>query len=259
MRTYVKHFLFCLIISFSFFSYSQIEEVNPPDYIKTITFKSNNSEQGEIPIIKLNDPFYLEFDALVEDEPDFYYTLEHYNYNWTESDLAKPEFLLGLDNLRILNWRNSFNTFQLYSHYRLEFPNAQTRQIKLTGNYLITIRDEEDNIVFTRKFIIYEDKVDIKLDVKRSRDVTKIDKMQTVDIEISGALKFNNPTQTINTTIIQNRNYNTAIKNLKPQYVVGDKLIYRYTKETAFKGGNEFFFLNKKPKSSTKWCRNHRT
>jgi len=57
MRTYVKHFLFCLIISFSFFSYSQIEEVNPPDYIKTITFKSNNSEQGEIPIIKLNDPF----------------------------------------------------------------------------------------------------------------------------------------------------------------------------------------------------------
>ena len=251
MRTYIKHFLFCLIISFSFFLYSQIEEVNPPDYIKTITFKSNNSEQGEIPIIKLNDPFYLEFDALVEDELDFYYTLEHYNYNWTESDLAKPEFLLGLDNLRILNWRNSFNTFQLYSHYRLEFPNAQTRQIKLTGNYLITIRDEEDNIVFTRKFIIYEDKVDIKLDVKRSRDVTKIDKMQTVDIEISGALKFNNPTQTINTTIIQNRNYNTAIKNLKPQYVVGDKLIYRYTKETAFKGGNEFlFFETKNPRAA---------
>lgn len=237
--------------SISFLSFSQIEEVNPPDYIKTITFKSNTSEQGELPIIKLNDPFYLEFDALVEDEPDFYYTLEHYNYNWTESDLAKPEFLLGLDNLRILNWRNSFNTFQLYSHYRLEFPNAQTRKIKLTGNYLITVKDEDDTIVFTRKFIIYEDTVDIKLDIKRSRDVAKIDKMQTVDLEISGALKFNNPTQTINTTIIQNRNYNTAIKNLKPQYVVGDKLIYRYTDETAFPGGNEFlFFETKNPRAA---------
>jgi len=245
----LKQLVFFLLTST--LAFSQVIEVNPPDYIKTITFKSQNSSQGELPIIKLNEPFYLEFDALGRDEPDFYYTIEQYNYDWTPSLLVKAEYLIGLDNLRILSWRNSFNTFQPYSHYRLDLPNNQTKQIKLTGNYLITIRDEEDKIVFTRKFIIYEDKVNIKLDIKRSRDVTKIDVMQTVDMEISGALKFNNPSQTVNTTIIQNRNYNTAIKNLKPQYIVGDKLIYRYINETAFLGGNEFlFFETKNPRAA---------
>ncbi|WP_034061315.1 type IX secretion system plug protein [Lacinutrix jangbogonensis] len=249
MAISIKQILLSLFITTSVFA--QVEEINPPDYIKTITFKSQSSSQAELPIIKLNEPFYLEFDAIVENEPDFYYTIEHYNYDWTKSILAKAEFLLGLDNLRIINYRNSFNTFQLYSHYRLDLPNKQTQKIKLTGNYLITVRDEDDNIAFTRKFIIYEDLVTVNLDIKRSRNVSKIDKMQTVDMEISGALKFNNPSQTVNTTIIQNRNYNTAIKNLKPQYIVGDKLIYRYTDETAFLGGNEFlFFETRSPRAA---------
>jgi len=88
-------------------------------YIKSITFKSNSSDLGELPIIKLGDSFFIEFDALVSDEPDFYYKIEHYDYDWNESVLVKPEFLLGVDNFRIQDYRNSFNTFQMYSHYRL--------------------------------------------------------------------------------------------------------------------------------------------
>jgi hypothetical protein len=38
----------------------------------------------------------------------------------------------------------------------------------------------------------------------------------------------------------------TAISNLKPQYTVGNKLIYRYVKETAFPGGNEYLFFETK-------------
>ena len=33
----------------------------------------------------------------------------------------------GFDNLRIINYENSFNTYQIYSHYRLEIPNQQTQ------------------------------------------------------------------------------------------------------------------------------------
>ena len=63
---------------------AQVEEVNPPDYIKSITFKSTSSDLGELPIIKLGETFYLEFDALVTNEPDFYYKIQHYNYDWTK-------------------------------------------------------------------------------------------------------------------------------------------------------------------------------
>lgn len=235
-----------IFLFFTCFAYTQVEEVNPPDYIKSITFKSTNSDLGELPIIKLGETFYLEFDALVNNEPDFYYKIEHYNYDWTESQLVRPEFLLGVDNFRLFNYRNSFNTFQMYSHYTLSIPNEQTKGLKVSGNYILSIHDSSDNLVFSRKFMIYEDLVTPGISIKRSRDVSSIDSMQTVDLEIFGGNKLNNPLQTVQAVIIQNRNLNTAIKNLKPQYTIGDKLIYRYINETAFPGGNEYLFFETK-------------
>lgn len=225
---------------------AQVEETNPPDYIKSITFKSTNSDLGELPILKLGDTFYLEFDALVSNEPDFYYKIEHYDYDWTESILVRTEFLLGVDNFRIQDYRNSFNTFQIYSHYRLTIPNAQTRALTVSGNYLISVFDRDDNLVFSRKLMVYEDIVTPGISIKRSRDVQTIDYMQTVDIEISTNPQINNPLQTIKTLIIQNRNLNTAISDIKPQYTIGNKLIYRYVNETAFPGGNEYLFFETK-------------
>lgn len=236
-------FLLYLVLSFS---YAQVEEANPPDYIKSITFKSTSSDLGELPIIKLGETFYLEFDALVTDEPDFYYKIEHYDYDWTESQLVRPEFLLGVDNFRIFNYRNSFNAFQLYSHYTLSIPNEQTKGLKVSGNYILSIYDSYGDLVFSRKFMIYEDLVTPGISVKRSRDLSAIETTQTVDLEISGGNKLNNPFQTVKALIIQNRNLNTAIKNIKPQYTIGDKLIYRYTNETAFPGGNEYLFFETK-------------
>ena len=225
---------------------AQVEEVNPPDYIKSITFKSTSSDLGELPIIKLGETFYLEFDALVTNEPDFYYKIQHYNYDWTKSELVRTEFLLGVDNFRILDYRNSFNTFQLYSHYRLSIPNDQTKQLKVSGNYIISIHDSNDKLVFSRKFMIYEDLLTPGISIKRSRDVNTIATRQTIDLEISGGNKLNNPLQTVRAVIIQNRNLNTAIKNIKPQYTLGDKLIYRYMNETTFFGGNEYLFFETK-------------
>lgn len=228
------------------FIYGQVEEVNPPDYIKSITFKSNSSDLGELPIIKLGETFYLEFDALVSDEPDFYYKIEHYDYDWKESVLVKSEFLLGVDNFRIQDYANSFNTFQMYSHYKMAIPNRQTKQLKVSGNYIISIYNTDSELVFSRKFMIYEKLVIPRIAIKRSRDVSNIETTQTVDIEITSGPQINNPLQTVKTLIIQNRNLNTAISNLKPQYTIGNKLIYRYIKETAFPGGNEYLYFETK-------------
>lgn len=235
---------FCLIAAGII--HAQVDEVNPPDYIKSITFKSNTSDLGELPIIKLGDNFYLEFDALVSDEPDFYYQIQHYDYNWKPSSLVKSEFLLGVDNFRIQDYINSFNTFQIYSHYKLSFPNQQTKRLKVSGNYMISIHDSYGDIVFSRKFMIYDNIVTPGIAIKRSRDVSNIETTQTVDLEITTSSQINNPMQTIKTLIIQNSNLNTSISNLKPQYTIGNKLIYRYTKETAFPAGNEYLFFETK-------------
>ncbi len=226
--------------------FSQVEEVSPPYFIKTITFKSNTT-QGQLPILKLGEPFQLEFDALNGDEEDFYYVIEHYNFDWTPTNLVKSEYLKGLDNQRILTYENSFNTYQIYSHYDLRIPNIQTRGLLKSGNYMIFIYDDYDELMFSRKFMIYEDVVNVGAKVKRSRDVKVIAGKQSVDIVVStNSINFNNPLETIKTLVIQNNNLNTAISDLKPQYTLGNELIYRYDTESAFWGGNEYLFFENK-------------
>jgi len=244
MRIFSSIIIFQLL--FSLTAFSQVEEINPTEEIKSITFKGNTPE-SQLPVLKLGEYLVLEFDVLNSNEDDYYYEIKHYNYDWTPSVLVQAEYLQGFNEQRIRAWDNSFNTYQIYSHYTLSIPNEQTRAITKSGNYLITIYNEDNDIEFTRKFMVYEDIASVGVAIKRSRDVSDIKQKQSVDIAInSSVLRFNNPLQTIKTVIVQNNNLNKAIKNVKPQYVLGNELQYRYTKETSFYAGNEFnYFENK--------------
>ncbi|WP_369997408.1 DUF5103 domain-containing protein [Winogradskyella sp.] len=244
----MKKNIYCIVwlLLFPIVLFSQVEEVSPPEFIKTIKFKSNTT-QGQLPILKLGEPLVLEFDALNANEEDFYYVIEHFNFDWTPSVLVKAEYLRGLDNQRIMEYYNSFNTYQVYSHYKLQIPNIQTRGLLKSGNYMISIYDEYDELMFSRKFMIYEDLVNVGVRVKRSRDVTVIDEKQSVDLVVAtNSINFNNPLETIKTLIIQNNNLNTSISDLKPQYTLGNELIYKYDTESAFWGGNEYFWFENK-------------
>jgi len=237
-----------LLLTYPTIVLSQVaEELNPPNFIKTITFKSNTT-QGQLPVLKLGESLKLEFDALTGNEEDFYYIIEHFNFDWTPSTLVKSEYLKGLDNQRILTYENSFNTYQIYSHYTLNIPNTQTRALLKSGNYMISIYDDYDEMMFSRKFMIYEDLTNVGVKVKRSRDVKFIAEKQSVDLVITtdNNMNLNNPLETIKTVIIQNNNLNTAISDLKPQYTLGNELIYRYDTESAFWAGNEYTFFENK-------------
>ena len=52
--------------------------------------------------------------------------------------------------------------------------------------------------------------------------------------------------KTIKTLIIQNNNLKQSISNLKPQYTIGNKLIYKYNSRSSFDGGNEFLYFENK-------------
>lgn len=46
--------------------------------------------------------------------------------------------------------------------------------------------------------------------------------------------------------LLQNGNFHTEIKNVIPQYTIGNQLVYKYDKETQFWGGNEFLYFENK-------------
>ena len=224
---------------------AQVQEVDPPMDIKTISLGVVNNASG-LAIINLNDRLVLEFDVLNNLEEDFYYVIEHFDSDWNPSQLMKTEYLAGMDNLRIVDYVNSFNTYQIYSHYRLQIPNRQTR-LRVSGNYIIKIFDDYDDLVFSRKFMVVEPMANVAVQIRRSRDVALINETQSVDFNVTPTTSnFNNPLETIKTTVLQNNNLKTAVHGLKPQYIMGNQLVYRYTNASLFWGGNEYLFFENK-------------
>lgn len=239
-----------ILIVFAFFifnfSFSQQGIEQEPSYnIKTISFVSGGN--NVIPFFKLGESFQLQFDDLYGNEADYYYTITQYNYDWSApSNLSKAEYLTGMDNQRIITYENSFNTLQNYSHYRQVFPN-KFNQITKSGNYLFTVLNDENEIVFSRKVIIYEEDVAVGLLVRRSRDFDGLDTEQNIEMTINyGDKILQNPIQNVKVTLFQNGNWKTSISNIKPQYTIGSDLIYRYNKETQFWGGNECYTIDNK-------------
>ena len=228
------------------------EETAEPPFIKTIQFIGDTAF-GQLPIIRLGTTLNLSFDDIIGDEHDYFYTIKHYNADWTPSKLAKSEYLSGMDNVRILDFENSVSTLQIYTNYRLTIPNRNTRALTKTGNYLVTIFDEEENIVFSRKFMVFSPQFSVGAQVTRSRDMEFINTKQTLRFFIDGGSQLIiNPERNLKTVIIQNNNLKNAITGINPLYTLGNKLEYRYDQETAFWGGNEFFnFENKDIRAGT--------
>ena len=236
--------------------HAQVEETIEPEYIRTIQFKGT-SAQSRLPIIELGQKLQLSFDDIIGNEADYFYTIAHFNFDWTPSDLSKGEYLDGFDDVRIETYENSFNTLQLYSNYKLSIPNRETRAIKKSGNYLLRIFNDDAEIVFSRKFMVLERVLSVEVEIKRSRIIKNIDQQQVVQFKINSPnLLLINPKQNVKTLVLQNNNLKTAITNLKPLYTIGSELIYKYDQEAAFWGGNEFlFFDNKDLRSSTNGVR----
>jgi hypothetical protein len=240
-----KNFVAFVLLLISGAVYSQVEkEIVPPYNIKTVSFVQNG--QNSVPIFRLGDSFQLQFDDLFGNEANYYYTITHCNYDWTPSQLAKAEYLNGFDDQRIQDYTNSFNSLQIYSHYRLSFPTRMT-QFRVSGNYVIKILNDDRQVVFTRKFILYEELVSVPMQVKRARNVAVIEQKQNIEFAIkSETILFQSPLQNVKVMLMQNGRFDNAITNIKPQYTIGNDLIYKYDAETQFWGGNEFMFFENK-------------
>ncbi|MAL58572.1 MAG: DUF5103 domain-containing protein [Flavobacteriaceae bacterium] len=225
---------------------SQIFEKIEPYYIRTIQF-TGNTQQSQLPIIRLGERLTLTFDDINGNEEDYYYKITHHNFDWSKSDLSKGEYLDGFDDVRIETYENSLNSLQLYSHYILSFPNRETRGVTKSGNYLLSIYNDDGVLMFTRKFMVVEEQVAVGVEIKRSRNLKFIDTKQSVQFSINSKDQLLiNPNQSLHTLVLQNSNLKTAITNLKPQYTMGSELIYRYDQESSFWAGNEFYNFDSK-------------
>ena len=188
----------------------------------------------------------LSFDDLGADNKDYQYKIEHMTHDWQSSQLSSSQYINGFDQNTIINTVNSFNTLQNYTHYSVNIPNINTIITK-SGNYLLSVLNEEGDVVFTRRFVLYERATTVDVNVVRSRNTKTLNSQQTIEFSVNHPqIKINSPNQEINVVVLKNNNWEEKITNLQPTFFRQNQLIYTYTNTTNFWGGNEYFNFDSK-------------
>lgn len=210
--------------------------------IRTVLFHPLN-EPLAFPAIALgsSEQLLLRFDDLLAQGNAFSYTLILCNSDWTPSTLKKSEYISGYQDHRISDVDFSFNTFVPYSHYQLLLPNSEMNFNK-SGNYLLVVYEEDQAYpVLTRRFVVYEEKVQVGGEVRRPSRVEYRETHQEVDFVVNhGEYDIPDPFNTLHTVLLQNQCWNTSISELKPRFVQAGRLNYDYDRENLFPGGNEW-------------------
>lgn len=237
--------MLCLCYFFQMGFAPLAQEVNDPGNIKSIQLRPLSDNQFSA-IIPLGGVLELSFDDLEADQKDYFYKVTHMTHDWKPSGLLSNQYINGFQSNIILDVNNSFNTYQNYTHYAVKIPNINT-VITKSGNYLLSVLNDNDEVIFTRRFVLYENASVVGVATSRSRNTRTLSSEQTVQFTVNHPLiRINNPDQEIHVTVIQNQNWNTAITDLTPQFFKNNQLIYRYTNKSNFSGGNQFLNFDNK-------------
>jgi len=200
------------------------------------------------PILALNsgEQLTISFDDFSNNINTYSYTLIHCTPNWTQSNIWVSEYIKGYSEFTISNYEYSFNTKQKYIHYSENFPN-DNMQITKSGNYILKVFQDgnQENVVLTYRFMVVEQKIETQIDQHASSVPGEQYYKHEVDFNIlPKQVTVSDPFTEIKVVLLQNYNWNTAITNLKPQFIKDGMLTYNYSEENNFSAGNEFRYFD---------------
>jgi hypothetical protein len=201
------------------------------------------------PVMKLGsgDKLILHFDLMGNEPETYYYSFIHCDKDWKRSEIFPSDYLEGITDNQIEEYKPSFNTTVSYFHYKLSFPNERIN-IKLSGNYILVVypAGEPDKPVLTRRFMVTEDLVRINAIAQRPQMTGSYDTGQQVNFTINHAgMNINDPYHDISSVILQNGQWNNAKRDLSPDFVGNNELKYNsLSDKTIFPGGNEFRYFD---------------
>lgn len=190
----------------------------------------------------------LSFDQLQAERDYYQVTLVHCDALWRKTSLAKTQCLDGMGFQEVDQVRFSNGTLTPYVHYAVRLPNADMRP-KLSGNYLLVVyrNYDEADIVFSRRIMVLQSKGNVQVDISQSSQVEFRQQQQQINFTFNKTTSnyfMPNPFRDITSLVLQNGDWNTAISNLKPQFIKNESFIYNQMLGSQFWGNNEFRFFD---------------
>lgn len=214
------------------------------DYIKSVTF-SHSRVSTSYPVIDLGSRYQgrlkLAFDDMEGGFKTYLYRIIHCDKDWYPSDIGEIEYLNGFNYEEIDEFAYSANTYSEYTHYELFLPNDDLSWM-ISGNYLLAIYDEDLEIaVLTRRFMVTESAVDIGQSVIKPKNVRKMNTHQELNITVNYKnFHVSRPLNELYVTVIQNGNWNSAVRNIQGTYERGDAIYFDRYDNIVFPALKEF-------------------
>ena len=216
--------------------------------IKTVRIHQNGLEQS-YPIINIDskNPLLFSFDHIETATNYYYYTIVHCTYDWQPSNIMFFEYADGFEENEIRNYETSINTLIPYTHYELTIPNDDIT-LKYSGNYLLIVYTKNNynkEIVCTRRFVIYEQLVEVKGEIRAGITGNEIKTSQRLLFSLyKKNYNIYNHEKELKIVILQNYQWNNAIQNVNPRFLDNNTYIYDWDDKTLFKASNEYRVFN---------------
>ncbi len=201
------------------------------------------------PVIPLDDMLgrlTLSFDIIDGQGEVLNYTFIHCSHDWHPTDIQRIQYASGFESDRLDNYNFSRNTLIEYANYQLRFPNEDMMPL-VSGNYLLIVYgDDLNDLYFTRRFMVVDEKAHIGVTVPRyPDDLALTDTHQQLNIKVSLNDYLSGTLQQYSfLTIRQNGRWDNAAEGLKPTYVYPDYISFEHHPQTVFEATNQYRRFN---------------
>lgn len=226
-----------------------LEELTETDDLKTVTLYAYT--RGDRPENRyLNPPvahlqntdqqIVLEFDDLRARFSQFKVRIMHCDTEWARSGLLDMEYLQGINEFFINDFHVSQNTKVPYYHYRFVVPKPT-----ISGNFVLQLF-ENDGLVIQRKFLIYENLVNILASALPARDPEFWKTHQQLDLKIDlGNYRIGIPHRELKVFLRFNQNQWKEVENTDLVNSGRNAFTLRqFNNKYLFPAGNEFRYLD---------------
>ncbi|BDD09162.1 DUF5103 domain-containing protein [Fulvitalea axinellae] len=198
------------------------------------------------PVIRLGgqETLRLDFDDLGDEEyVDYRVKITHCDAIWKKSDLFPRNYLRDYNDFMVEEYEFSANTETEYTRYTFDLP-----PVTRSGNYLVTVFDEDNKAVLQERFMVYEPMVNVQTDFMDANMVSNRRKRHRLVTQISHqALEIRDPNNNIFVVLRQNRSWATAKYGLTPTRVnesARTVLYDPFNESNEFGAGSEYRFVD---------------
>ena len=230
---------FFILHSSLFTLHAQVQQIFDQN-VRTLTLTVNDD-----PTLPPYLPFggrqhlVIEWDEMSHNYKRYVYHIDHCDWDWQPTDgIFESDFLEGLNDQLIEDYEKSFNTTQIYTHYRLRIPDKQLR-LRLSGNYRVRIyeedadRDEDLPVLEARFCIVAQLSSNTDIDFNRSHQ------QMTLSVGF-GTLQVYDPQRELKVIVMQNRRWDSRIENLVPNVRRANGIDFTHNRQLIFPGGSEY-------------------